>query len=134
MVIPLSEVARLEQISRDKVELAGSQEVVQYRGGILPLMHLSQVLPERRSVARVDSGDDQPSDVLQVVVHTSGDRLLGLVVDRIIDIVEESVELERAASRDGVLGTAVIQGRVTELLDLDAVGHGADQSATSIAA
>jgi two-component system chemotaxis sensor kinase CheA len=45
---------------------------------------------------------------------------MGLVVDEIIDIVEERLHIEVASSRDGVLGSAVIKGLATEVID---VGH-----------
>ena len=48
------------------------------------------------------------------------DRAMGLVVDEIIDIVEERLHIEVASSRDGVLGSAVIKGLATEVID---VGH-----------
>jgi hypothetical protein len=41
-----------------------------------------------------------------------------LVVDQILDIVHESIKVKSPASRFGVLYAAVIQGRVTELLDM----------------
>ena len=43
--IPLSLVARLEEIPLEQVERGAEQEVVQYRGQILPLIRLKQVLP-----------------------------------------------------------------------------------------
>ena len=81
---------------------------------------MSQVIQERRAVSR-NGVSEEESDVIHVVVHSVGDRSIGLVVDRIIDIVEESISVEQPASRDGVLGTVVIQGRVTELMDVEAV-------------
>ena len=125
MALPLSMVARLEVFPASAVERVGTQDVVQYRGSILPLVHVSEVLPERRNVAR--SGDEQSiTGEIHVVVYSAGDRSVGLVVDRIIDIVEESVEIERAASRECVKGTAVIHGKVTEFLDVEAVIQAGD--------
>ncbi len=40
MAIPLSTVARLEEFPAAQVEISGSQWVTQYRGQILPLIHL----------------------------------------------------------------------------------------------
>jgi chemotaxis signal transduction protein len=57
---------------------------------------------------------------LQVLVHRRGDDLVGLVVGRIIDIVEQPPELQ-AASRAGVSGTMFVQGRITEIIDLPAL-------------
>jgi hypothetical protein len=44
VAIPLDTVTRLEEFPRDRIEHAGSREVVQYRGQILPLVRLSHLL------------------------------------------------------------------------------------------
>lgn len=113
MAIDLALVARLEEFSRDLIEIAGDQEVVQYRGQIMPLVRVSEVLRCRHR--RVD-GEDHAS--LHVVVYVDRGRSIGLVVDRILDIVEESFVLDRKSSRKGVLGSAVIQKRITDILDV----------------
>jgi len=51
-----------------------------------------------------------------------------LVVERIVDIVEERVEVKSPATRKGVQYAAVIQEHVTELLDLDVILGGAVQA------
>ena len=117
MAIPVDAVARLEEFPIDTVESSGLRDVVQYRGDILPLLWLSDILPERRLVAR----DPEPPTRLSVVVHHFGGQAVGLVVDRIIDIVDEPVTQERPGSRDGVKAVVVIQGKVTEMLDVEAV-------------
>ena len=58
---------------------------------------------------------------MQVVVYAGAGRRVGLVVDRILDIVEETLISRSAAQRSGVLFTAVIQGRVTEFLDIESI-------------
>ena len=45
---------------------------------------------------------------------------MGLVVDEIIDIVEERLNIEVAGGEAGILGSAVIKGQATEVID---VGH-----------
>ncbi|MGB9514444.1 MAG: chemotaxis protein CheW [Candidatus Acidiferrum sp.] len=113
MAIDLSLLARLEEFPRDTVEFAGDQEVVQYRGNIMPLVRVSEVLQnKRRNVA------ENAQDSLHVVVYASQGHSVGLAVDRILDIVEESFAIQRQADRKGVLGSAVIQKRVTDILDV----------------
>jgi two-component system chemotaxis sensor kinase CheA len=56
-----------------------------------------------------------------VVVIAFDGRRVGLVVGRIIDIVEATIAIRSAASRPGVLYSAVVQDRVTEFLDIAAV-------------
>ena len=61
------------------------------------------------------------SDTVQVLVLNHEGRAFGLVVDKIIDIVEDSAEVKSAATRAGVLHSVVISERVTELLDIPAI-------------
>ncbi len=124
MAIHFSVVSRLEFLARSRVEYVGGQSVIQYRDEILQLVNLADVLPERRSTRRSD--EDIKADAMQVVVCTVDGRRVGLMVERIIDIVEENLRVKRPASREGVSACVVIQGRVTELLDLPAVVRLAD--------
>jgi len=114
MAIELSLVARLEEIARETVEKAGERDVLQYRGQILPLISVSDVLEREEKQKRVAN----PHDRMQVVVCTEEGCAIGLVVEQILDIVEEELVLEHPAKRAGVRGTAVIQRKVTDLLDL----------------
>jgi two-component system, chemotaxis family, sensor kinase CheA len=113
MAIDLSLVARLEEFPRETVELAGDQEVVQYRGQIMPLVRVSEALESRRQ-KRVEGTEES----LQVVVYAEKGQSIGLVVDRILDIVEESFVMRPDTGRKGVQGSAVIQKRVTDILDV----------------
>jgi two-component system chemotaxis sensor kinase CheA len=114
MAIPLSVVARLEEFPRSQVEHSGGQPVVQYRGQILPLIQVSDYVSGAH-------GHSSEQDPMQVVVYSEHGRSVGLVVGRINDIVEETVTIERAAQSQGILGSIVIQQRVTDLLDVPAV-------------
>jgi len=122
IAIPLSEVARLEEFRRSDVERSGEQDVVQYRGEIMPLIYLKKVLHVG------DTEKDSEKELMQAVVFTKNDRSVGLIVERIIDIVEEAVTVKRGANRTGVLGTIVVQDRVTDLLDVGNVVQAADPS------
>jgi two-component system chemotaxis sensor kinase CheA len=123
MAIPVAKISRLEEIEVSRIEHTGGAEVVQYRGIILPLIRIFNILPERRDEPRNPACGVSP-DALQVVIHTQGDRSVGLVVGRIIDTVEHSMVIERAASRTGIIGCLVVQERITELLDVEHVVGG----------
>ena len=110
VAIPLDTVTRLEEFPRDRIEHAGSREVVQYRGQILPLVRLSHLLGAY--------SEEAEGDTVSVVVYSEGSRSVALVVDRIVDIAENSTTARRDVEEDGLVGTAVIQQRVTELLDV----------------
>jgi two-component system chemotaxis sensor kinase CheA len=108
MAVPLSIVARLEEIKATTVEKAGDREVVQYRGQIMPLLRLNSCFGSGGSA----------QDPLQVIVHTQQGRSIGLVVDEIVDVVEEDVAVNGSAQQNGFVGSAVIQKHVTDILDV----------------
>jgi len=113
VAMELSLVARLEEFKADSIETSGEQQVVQYRGEIMPLVRVSEVLrlgPQERT--------GTPAGMTQVVVYSESGRRVGLVVDKILDIVEESYLMQRTSRREGLFGSAVIQQKVTELLDV----------------
>ena len=127
MAIHLSRVCRLEEFPRHLLERVGKQDVVQYRGQIMPVIYLSAVFGSDGDSANFGSnslGGRSPSadDKLPLVVVSIGsEHQVGLVVDRILDIVEQSIDIKGAATQAGISYCAVIQSQVTEILDVDTV-------------
>src|SRR6266581_2111674 len=105
--VPLALVTRLEEIAADKIELSNGRYMVQYRDQLMPLVQMEGV--------SVQTTGSQP-----ILVFADDKRSMGLVVDEIIDIVEERLNIEVAGSREGILGSAVIKGQATEVID---IGH-----------
>jgi len=103
--VPLALVARLEEIDLASVEHSHGVPMVQYRGHIMPLV------PFNPGHAWADEGR-QPT-----IVFTEGDRSMGLVVDEIIDIVEDRISVELKADEPGLVGTAVVAGKATDVID-----------------
>ena len=120
VAIPLSVVSRLEEFPLHALEEAGDREVVQYRERILPLIRLSNALGVL--------AHDHVSEVVQVVVYKAPSGDVGLIVDRILDIVDLAVHLEQATSKPGVIGSAVIDERVTDVIDIAAIVRNVDPS------
>ncbi|HEY2822206.1 MAG TPA: chemotaxis protein CheA [Candidatus Acidoferrum sp.] len=116
MAMDLSLVARLEEFKPEMLERAGHTQVVQYRGQIMPLLRVSDLL--LGPGANGNGNGKQELTTLQVVVYSERGRSVGLVVDRILDIVEENIVPQQPSKREGLLGSAVIQQRVTDLLDV----------------
>ncbi|MFT3696740.1 MAG: chemotaxis protein CheA [Kofleriaceae bacterium] len=108
VAVALDDVARLEEFKASALERAAGIEVMQYRNRMLPLVRLGDAL----------GSPAEPKDTLHVIVYTAGSRDLGLVVDGIVDIVEESVTVETTAQRHGLFGSAIIDGRVTDIVDI----------------
>ena len=116
MAIDLAQVSRLEEFPADAVEKAAGGEVMQYRGEIMPLVRVSRALE-----GQAEAEETQAAEAVQVVVYAEHGRSVGLVVDQILDIVEESFVVQTQSRRPGVLGSAIIQKRVTDILDVPAL-------------
>ncbi|WP_372620076.1 chemotaxis protein CheW [Falsiroseomonas sp.] len=106
--VPLGLVARLDDLPVEKIEYSGGVPVVQYRGQLMPLVPMGGhgVSPEAEERGRQT-----------VLVFSERERSLGLMVDAILDVVEERLEVKSAADRPGFLGTAVVAGKVTDVID-----------------
>jgi two-component system chemotaxis sensor kinase CheA len=104
--VPLSLVTRLEEVDAGAIEFSGGRHVVQYRGGLMPLVPVNDE-------TKVRSQGKQP-----LVVFTDGSCTMGLVVDEIIDIFDDRLEIHAASDVPGVLGSAIVRGRATEIIDL----------------
>ena len=106
--VPLSLVTRLEEIDCAKIELSNNRYMVQYRGQLMPLVHVSGDSAIKRDGA-------QP-----ILVFSDRDRSMGLAVDEIVDIVEEPLEIQVGSERAGAIGSAIVRGLATEIID---IGH-----------
>ncbi|MGA4551777.1 chemotaxis protein CheW [Methylorubrum aminovorans] len=104
--VPLSLVTRLEEVDASKIEHLGGRPLIQYRGRLMPLVP-------------ADPGIEIRSEGNQaLVVFSDGDRAMGLVVDEIVDIVEERLDIEISADRSDLIGSAVLRGRATDIINI----------------
>jgi len=104
--VPLSLVARLEDIDVSTIEKSDGKPVVQYRGQLMPLVKL------------YDEYELKPEGRQSVLVFADGNKSMGIVVDEIVDIMEDKIEIELSSQFPGQVGTAVINGKATELIDV----------------
>jgi two-component system chemotaxis sensor kinase CheA len=104
--VPLSLVTRLEEIDVKKIELSNGRPLVQYRGQLMPLIPVNDEV-------RVKASGNQP-----LLVFSDDHRSMGLLVDEIVDIVEDRLDIEIASERPGFIGSAVIKGQATEIVDV----------------
>jgi two-component system chemotaxis sensor kinase CheA len=106
--VPLSLVTRLEEFDVKQLENSNGMSLVQYRGRLMPIMHVSEGTPLRSEGRQA------------VLVFTEDERSVGLAVDEIVDIVTDRLDVELTSEASGILGSAVIRDQATEILD---VGH-----------
>ncbi|HEY6027518.1 MAG TPA: hybrid sensor histidine kinase/response regulator, partial [Pseudolabrys sp.] len=106
--VPLALVTRLEEIDARKIELSNGRHMIQYRGQLMPLVSIDDSV-------KVRSEGAQP-----LLVFSDGTRSMALIVDEIVDIVEDRLDIEVAGGSAGMLGSAIVKGQATEIID---VGH-----------
>ncbi|KPQ12139.1 MAG: chemotaxis signal relay system histidine kinase CheA [Saliniramus fredricksonii] len=104
--VPLSLVTRLEEIDAAKIEWVGGRPLIQYRGKLMPLV------PADPAIAIKSEGPQA------LVVFSDGERAMGLVVDEIVDIIDDVLDIELVADRPDLLGSAVLRGRATEIVNV----------------
>ena len=108
--VPMSAITRLERIRHDQIDSVGGQEVLQYRGGSLPLLTLEKHIKARPC---------PDTDKVYIVVFTALGKEVGLVVPELIDIRELPTTVDTITLREpGVIGSLVVDDKTTRLLDL----------------
>jgi two-component system, chemotaxis family, sensor kinase CheA len=106
--VPLSLITRLEEIDAQRIELSNGRHMIQYRGHLMPLVSMSADVHVKSEGAQ------------SLLVFSDGSRSMALVVDEIIDIVDDNLDIQVASENPGVLGSAIVRGQATEIID---VGH-----------
>lgn len=101
--IRLSTIARLEEFDRGKIETSLHGSVIQYRNRIMPLITLDH-MPIPSSCDRIP-----------VVVFTHCENSVGIIVEKIVDIVTPR------KTEQNLAGRIIIQDRITQLIDLEEI-------------
>ncbi len=112
---PLAQIRRVERVRMDRIERVGDREFLTVDGVPTAVLRLDRVLP-------VSPGADQKEMFLLLPKRA---RLpLGLLLSELIDSDELPVELYReSCPADGLLGSAVIRGQMTLILDVPRVAE-----------
>lgn len=103
--VPLGQVTRLEDIAVERIEFAGAAPFVAYRGQSMPLLPMAAHWQAPKSGRQA------------VLVLSDGDRPLGLMVDEVLDVLDEALLIQPAASRSGYRGSAEVAGRIAQVID-----------------
>ncbi|MGB6284882.1 MAG: chemotaxis protein CheA [Xanthobacteraceae bacterium] len=105
--VPLSLVSRIEEVDRQKVDIADGRYIVKYRDALMPLLGFDMQ-------ARIKKEGAQP-----ILVFSEQGRSIGLLIDEIVDIAEEKLDVKITGDRPGILGYALVKGVVAEIIDVD---------------
>ncbi len=109
---PMDRIERLEQFTLDAIGRAGGQEVYRYQGdAVIPMLRWGELIGRRTT----------PPEEVYGLILADGERRICLQVDEIEDIIEDEWTVDTPVPDEFFLGSAVIQGRLTEVVDLDDV-------------
>lgn len=104
--IPLELVSRLEELDYGKIENSAGSRVMQYREGLM-------------KISALDDGMEIPNEGMHdTIVFSDRGRTLGIYVKNIVDITRQSMELKASSRKQGILGSMIINGKATEIVDI----------------
>lgn len=106
--VRVTEIDRLEEFASDEIESSAHRSVVQYRGGIMPIIELGPATGLGGAAA-------EPDQPVSVVVCSQDGFTIGLACRSVLDIIAEPRLLQ---SDDPTIETAVIGGRVTDVISI----------------
>ncbi|MBV7255180.1 chemotaxis protein CheW [Pacificimonas sp. WHA3] len=104
--VPLALVSRIEEIPADAIEWSGKHAVVQLRDELVPVVCLNG------RYTPIESGKQA------ALIFADHGEIIALAVDEVVDIIEANVALELCSDDPERLGTAVVAGKATELIDV----------------
>jgi two-component system chemotaxis sensor kinase CheA len=111
--LPLSNISRLELVSKENIHLVGQREYINYNGKGLPLIRLENFL----AVNPLPELDE-----LYLIIPKTNGPVAGIMVSRIINILDIQEDIARDAyTPKGFLGSGFIEGYLTFFLDPDAI-------------
>jgi two-component system chemotaxis sensor kinase CheA len=108
--LPLDTVTRIEHIAPRQVETVAGRRTMQYHGGLLPLVTLS----DSAQVKQI--GD---SKELAVMIANIRSHEVGLLGAMPVDVVETKARIDQTTHRQkGVAGSTIIRDRTALIVDL----------------
>lgn len=117
--IQLSSIHKITNIPADDIKLVQKQEVVMYRNSVIPIVRLDRVL-------EVPRGSGETPKNLTLVIVKKGERLTGLVVDKILgqqEIVQKSLGKFLSGIKIITSATILGDGNVALILDVNALAN-----------
>ena len=105
--VPLARVAWIEEVAAEKIEYADGRQVMQHRGGLMPLLVIGREIEAELAERR------------PVLILSDGGRTMGLVVDAIVDIVEDDLRIALESVQPNIAGSTVVAGNAAELIDIN---------------
>ncbi len=115
----LSKIARVEKVEAGRIASVGGKEFLKYEDRSMRLLRLSDFLPV--SPCAPSNGH------VFVVVPKGVKHPMGIVAERVKDVIRTDATLDTSNIRGtGIQGSAMVNGALTLVLDVDAIFKAAD--------
>ncbi|MFO7750538.1 MAG: chemotaxis protein CheA [Desulfobacteraceae bacterium] len=112
--IPLEKMVRLEKIEPRAVHTIGSRKFIEFRKTTIPIFHLEEFVAANPCAGKLEE--------LYVIIPKGLSVKSGIIVSDVIDTMEVFQELQREAnSPDAVEGTAFVDNRLVQFLDMEKI-------------
>lgn len=114
LAIPLGLVERVEKVHRNTIQMVAGKRTIKYRGGSLMLFSIEEVV-------QIDPICAKNENIFVVVSKIAG-REAGIMCSTIVDTIDADITIDEITHRaPGVFGSAIIQDRITLLLDVHSI-------------
>lgn len=104
--VPSFLISRIETFNAEQIEYVGAQTVMQYNSRLINLYSFGAMPPGQKIKTLIFADENR-------------DHTFGLMIDDIIDITDSSLDLNSNGQRPGILGSSIIDGRATEIIDIN---------------
>lgn len=120
--IPLALISRLQQFDIKQVTESGDKIVAKYDGDLMPLYFTDT------------DGQKLETDTVTTLVLADdvSDASMGLIIEEVIDIIEDTLDLTNSTARPGVMGTVTLDDMVVDVLDIAHYLHGSNEDFFSV--
>ena len=126
IAVPLQHVERLETIASSEIRRAGDRQFINRNQSLTRLINPDQLLNTDPS-----HGDIGPAPTLVGVIFNADAGSDALLVRRIIDVDSAESALATGIGSHGLLGTLLVGGETTEVIDVPAAAHWAAHATAS---
>ncbi len=111
MAIPLDLISRLEKIRAKDIQFTGSRRSIQFQNMPLPIFSIDEVVEV--------APPDYAKEFIHVIIFSLRGKNVGIVVTEVQDIIiSDSVVDEVTHQQPGIMGSAIINGELTLILDI----------------
>ena len=123
--VPLNQVQRLESFVESEINHAADSYFVKRNGELTQLIDPDQFLDTSKKIRKKPTG----SSVGIILPNELGNK--ALAVRKIIDVETGHGPLERTAIKNGLLGTRLVGGSATEVMDIAAASQWSEENLIS---